>query len=140
MMKNLLFVCVENRARSQMAEGLAKHFLGADYEIFSAGSHPADRVHPTAVAAMAEIGIHIHDQKPKSFADVDMSRIDTVITLCAEEECPILPPHVRHLNWSLPDPGSGPTEHPEDVLRKFRKTRDEIRKRILDLRSENQMW
>jgi arsenate reductase len=138
-MKNLLFICVENRARSQMAEGLAKHFLGSEYEVYSAGSRPAERVHPMAVAVMAEIGIHIHEQKPKAIDDIDLKQIDTVITLCAEEECPVLPGHVRVLSWALPDPAGGGTA-PEELIRRFRKIRDEIRRRILELRAANKTW
>jgi len=123
-----------------MAEGLAKHFLGSEYDVFSAGSRPAERIHPMAIAVMAEIGIHIHDQKTKTIDSVDLTKIDTVITLCAEEECPVLPTHVQRHSWPMSDPATSPTAHPEDVIRKFRKVRDEIRKRILDLRASSQTW
>ena len=62
----VLFICVENRARSQMAEGLARHFLGHKFDVLSAGSSPADQIHPMAVAVMAEIGIDISGQHPKA--------------------------------------------------------------------------
>lgn len=138
-MKNILFVCVENRARSQIAEGLARHFVGHQYDFFSAGSRPADRVHPMATAVMAEIGIDISKQKPKSIQDIDLTKIDTVITLCAEEECPVLPPHVKRLNWAMKDPAQA-DEQTESQMRRFRKIRDQIREKVLTLRASDQTW
>ena len=90
---NILFLCVANSARSQMAEGLAKSMLGQGHNIQSAGSIPSGEVHPNAVIAMDEIGIDIRDQFSKSTDDLDKDFIDNLdyaITLCAEEVCPVL--------------------------------------------------
>lgn len=139
-MKSLLFICVENRARSQIAEGLARHFIGHQYDVFSAGSNPVDRVHPMAVAVMAEIGIDISSQRPKPLSSIDLSKIDTAIFLCDDKACPILPTHVRSVSWPITDPAEVQVEIPEDLLRKFRKVRDELRKRVLELRASDQTW
>ncbi len=138
-MNRILFICVENRARSQMAEGLARHFVGHQKEFFSAGSKPADRVHPMAVAVMAEIGIDISHQKPKRIEDIDLSKIDLVITHCAEEQCPVLPGNIPRQDWSLPDPAD---DNPTDIdqIKKFRKIRDAIRQKVLTLRAADQVW
>lgn len=131
-MKKILFICVKNRARSQMAEGLGRHFFGHQYDFFSAGSRPANRIHPMAVAVMAEIGIDITSQKPKSIDDVDPSKMDLIITLCAEEECPILPPQVKHQDWSMSDPSTEASGN-SSQLSKFRKIRDAIKHKVLKL-------
>ena len=91
---NILFLCVANSARSQMAEGLAKSMLGKNHNIQSAGSTPSGEVHINAVIAMDDIGIDIRDQHSKSTEDLDkefLDNLDYAITLCAEEVCPILP-------------------------------------------------
>lgn len=138
-MKSILFICVENRARSQIAEGLARHFIGHQYEVHSAGSRPAERVHPMAKAVMAEIGIDISNQKPKSISDIDIKKIDIVIALCEEENCPTLPSHTKKLNWKIKDPAAG-DDLPATQIRKFRKIRDEIRQKVLALRAADQVW
>ncbi len=139
-MKSILFVCVENRARSQIAEGLARHFVGSQYDIFSAGSKPGDRVHPMATAVMAEIGIDISKQKPKSLDTISLERIDLVITLCEEEECAVLPPHAKRLFWQIKDPVTHAEDQTAAMMRKFRKVRDELRQKILTLRAAEQAW
>ena len=104
---NILFLCVGNSARSQMAEGLAKEMLGSKYTIKSAGSMPSGSVHPNAVLAMNEIGIDISDQYSKSIKDLDddfMNNLDFVITLCAEEICPILNNDAKKIHWMNEDP------------------------------------
>lgn len=101
-MKRILFLCVANSARSQMAEGLARRLLGPRAEVMSAGSQPAT-VNPYAIEVMGEIGIDITGQRSKSVDEVDPSSVDLVVTLCAEEVCPILPGRVRRLRW--PDRG-----------------------------------
>jgi arsenate reductase len=91
---NILFLCVANSARSQMAEGLAKSMFGKEHNIQSAGSIPSGEVHPNAIIAMDDIGIDIRDQYSKSTDDLDKDFIDNLdyaITLCAEEVCPVLP-------------------------------------------------
>ena len=102
-MKRILFLCVANSARSQMAEGLARQILGERAEVSSAGSDPAP-VNPHAVEAMAEIGIDITGQHSKSVDTIDLSGLDLVVTLCAEEVCPILPGHVKRMHWPIADP------------------------------------
>ncbi len=105
-MKRILFLCVANSARSQMAEGLARHILGEEAEISSAGSDPA-QVNPHAVEAMAEIGIDITRQYAKSVDTIELSGLDLVVTLCAEEVCPVLPGHVQRMHWPIADPAAG---------------------------------
>lgn len=139
-MKSLLFICVENRARSQIAEGLARHFIGHQYNVYSAGSQPTDRVHPMAVAVMAEIGVDISSQKPKPITSLDLTKIDTAIFLCEDDACPVLPTNIQKLRWPTTDPTEAQVETPEDLLRKFRKVRDELRKRVLSLRASDQTW
>jgi arsenate reductase len=130
-MKRILFLCVANSARSQMAEGLARKMLGSDVEVLSAGSRPS-KVNPYAIEAMSEIGIDIAGHKSKSVDDVDPSSVDTVITLCADEVCPILPGRVQRLHWPIPDPASDdPAISAEDLRRRFRVARDEVEARIL---------
>ena len=103
---NILFLCVANSARSQMAEGLAKSMLGSEHNIQSAGSIPSGEVHPHAVIAMDEIGIDIRDQYSKSTVDLDKNFIDSLdfaITLCAEEVCQILTTSAKNLQWMNED-------------------------------------
>ena len=106
---NILFLCVANSARSQMAEGLAKSMLGNKHNIQSAGSIPSGEIHPYAIQAMDDIGIDIRDHNSKSINDLDdhfFNNLDYVITLCAEEACPSLHAKVKILNWGLEDPAN----------------------------------
>lgn len=131
-MTRILFLCVANSARSQMAEGLARHLLGNRAHVQSAGSRP-QKVNPYAIAAMDEIGIDIRGQSAKSVDSIDPTSIDLVITLCAEEVCPILPGRVQRLHWPIADPASDdPSLTPEDLMARFRAARDQIRARIED--------
>src|SRR6187431_2471955 len=93
----LVFLCVANSARSQMAEGLARNLFGDRVQVQSAGSQPS-RVNPHAIAVMAEIGINILTQTSKSIDDVDIQQADLVITLCADEVCPVVPGSVERLH------------------------------------------
>ncbi len=136
---HILFLCVQNSARSQMAEGLTRHLMSHKFEVTSAGSSPAKRVHPMAIAAMAEIGIDISHQKPKSIDSINLERMDVVILLCAEEFCPTLPDSVPKESWHLPDPAAATGPH-TDQLRRFRKIRDELKHRILQMNSSNQTF
>ena len=89
---NILFLCVGNSARSQIAEGLAKSMMGSEHNIQSAGSQPSGSVHQNAISTMKEIGIDISNYESKSLEDIDkdfMNDVDYIITLCAEEFCPI---------------------------------------------------
>jgi len=104
---NILFLCVANSARSQMAEGLAKSMLGTSHDIRSAGSTPSGEVHPNAILAMNEVGIDISDHKSKSIDHLEeyfMNNLDYVITLCAEEICPVLSSNAESLHWANEDP------------------------------------
>ena len=106
---NILFLCVANSARSQMAEGLAKSIFGKEHNIQSAGSIPSGEVHPNAVIAMDDIGIDIRNQHSKSTDDLDKDFIDNLdfaITLCAEEVCPVLPSKAESLHWMNEDPAN----------------------------------
>ena len=129
-MTRILFLCVANSARSQMAEGLARQLLGAHIEVMSAGSRPS-RVNPHAMAAMAEIDLDISHQHSKSVDTIDPTSIDMVITLCAEEVCPILPGRVKRLHWPIQDP-AGDTNglSSDEILTRFRSARDQIKARL----------
>lgn len=130
-MKRILFLCVANSARSQMAEGLARHVFGERADVLSAGSNPAP-VNPHAVEAMAEIGIDITGQHSKSVDTIDLSGLDLVVTLCAEEVCPVLPKQVRRLHWPITDPAAQDTGEPRarEQQRRFRAARELIHKEI----------
>jgi arsenate reductase len=125
----VLFLCVANSARSQMAEGIARQLAGGRIAIQSGGSVPS-RVHPLAVRALAEIGIDASGQRSKSVDEVDRAGVGTVITLCAEEVCPVYLGAARRLHWPLADP-AGPGASEAAGLERFRVVRDELRQRIL---------
>ena len=129
---NILFLCVANSARSQMAEGLAKSMLGKNHNIQSAGSTPSGEVHINAVIAMDDIGIDISDQHSKSTEDLDkefLDNLDYAITLCAEEVCPILPSKAESLHWMNEDPAND--SYSEKQLKaSFSNTRDNLFKLI----------
>ena len=129
--RSLLFLCVANSARSQMAEGLARHLLGPAVRVQSAGSTPS-RVNPLAIEVMREIGIDLTGHAAKSVDTIDPATVDTVITLCAEEVCPVFLGKARRLHWGLPDPAAVAGDEAER-LAAFRVTRDELRRRIAAL-------
>lgn len=134
-MKGLLFLCVSNSARSQMAEGIARSLVSPGVRVWSAGSKPA-QVRPEAVAVLREIGIDISGYRSKAVTEVPAAEIDTVITLCAEEVCPVFFGGARRLHWALPDPAAA--EGPEgERLAAFRTTRDELRRRIAAVLAES---
>jgi arsenate reductase len=129
----ILFLCVANSARSQMAEGLARYLFGTDAEILSAGSRPS-KVNPYAIEVMSEIGIDIRNHHSKSVDEVDAGSADLVVTLCADEVCPVLPGRVKRLHWPIPDPASDdPSLTPDQMRARFRTARDDIRARISQL-------
>lgn len=126
----ILFLCVANSARSQMAEGLARALLGDRAQVQSAGSRPS-RVNPHAIEVMREIGIELTGQHSKSVEAIDPADIDTVITLCAEEVCPVFLGRARRLHWPIDDPASDdPALTPDELRARFRRARDEIRARL----------
>lgn len=124
----ILFLCVANSARSQMAEGLARARFGDTLRVQSAGSDAAG-VNPLAGKVLAELGIDISAQTSKTVDKIDPATVDTVVTLCAEEVCPVYLAKARRLHWPLPDPTAGGGSEEEQVER-FRKTRDELKRRI----------
>lgn len=133
-MKNkqrILFLCVANSARSQMAEGLARELLGDRAKVMSAGSQPAT-VNPWAIKAMAEVGIDVSGHHSKSVEEFDPADLDLVITLCAEEVCPALPTGVEHLHWPIPDPAvdDKAAVPDEEILNRFRAARDTLWKKL----------
>jgi thioredoxin type arsenate reductase len=128
MPKGILFLCVANSARSQMAEGIARSLAPSGVKVWSAGSRPAS-VRPEAIAVLKEIGIDISGHRSKAVAEIPTSEVDTVITLCGEEECPVFPGRVQRLHWGLPDPAAV-VGSKEEVLTAFRKMRDELSQRI----------
>ena len=130
---NILFLCVANSARSQMAEGLARHHY-SNFNIQSAGSNPS-QVNPFAIEAMREKGIDITSHTSKSVKDIDISKVDLVITLCAEEVCPVLSTETKRLHWPIEDPAGHQGSH-EDQLNRFRVARDSIEDKILELKKE----
>ncbi len=128
-------MCVANSARSQLAEGLAKH-LFPDAEIESAGSNPG-KLNPFAIQAMNEIGIDISAHYSKSVIDLNpnfVNNLDYVITLCAEEVCPVIITKAKRLHWPFPDPaGNGSNE---ELVERFRHARNDIRKRLQEFHTE----
>lgn len=134
----ILFMCVANSARSQLAEGLAKKIFGDTAQIESAGSAPK-AVNQFAKRVLQEIGVDISSHHSKLVEHLDprfLVDLDYVITLCAEEVCPILPSQTaKKLHWPFPDPaGQGGTE--EEELNRFRDTRDAIKEAIVDFRDK----
>jgi arsenate reductase len=119
---SVLFVCVHNAGRSQMAAGYLQHLAGDRVEVLSAGSQPAAHVNPVAVAAMAEEGIDIAAEQPKLLSDTAVRSADVVITMGCGDACPFYPGK-RYEDWELDDPAG---QGIEDV----RPIRDEIRGRV----------
>jgi arsenate reductase len=128
--RSVLFLCVANSARSQIAEGLARSILGPKVRVQSAGSKPS-RVNPYAVEVMREIGIDLASHASKAVDTIEPSTVDMVITLCAEEVCPVFLGKVRRLHWPIADPASDdPGITRDESLTRFRTARDQIRTRI----------
>jgi len=126
----ILFLCVANSARSQMAEGLARALFGDRLAVQSAGSQPS-RVNPYAVEVMRELGIDISAHHSKSVDTIDPATVGTVITLCAEEVCPVFLGPMRRLHWPIADAASDdPTLTRDQHLARFRTARDQLRGRL----------
>ena len=123
-MANLLFLCVANSVRSQMAEGFASAWFGGPVSVRSAGSQPTF-LHPMVVRVMAELGIDISYQCPKGIDTIDLEGVDVVITLCAEEVYPVLSGSTKQLNWPILDPVH-PCVSSNEEINYFREARDEI--------------
>jgi arsenate reductase len=130
---SVLFLCVANSARSQMAEGLARDLFGDAVRVQSAGSSPT-RVNPFAVRAMAELGIDLGTHTSKSVETIDPGSVDLVVTLCAEEVCPVFLSNAPRMHWPLQDPDrKDPDLTDEERLRHFRAARDDIRAHLARL-------
>lgn len=126
--RHFLFLCVGNSARSQMAEGIARSLAPEGVRVDSAGSVPT-AVHPRAVRVLAEIGIDISGHRSKGVGSIDIPSVDAVVTLCAEEVCPVFPGKVPRLYWGLPDPVWIDGDE-EEKTAAFRGVRDELRRRL----------
>ncbi len=122
---SVLFLCVANSARSQMAEGLARKRFGDTMRVQSAGSEPS-QVNPYAVEVMREVGVDLSTHHSKSVDTIDPASVDTVITLCAEEVCPVFLGKATRLHWPLPDPASKTPLPREELLARFRAARDRL--------------
>lgn len=126
----ILFLCVANSARSQMAEGLARMLFGDRVRVQSAGSEPTV-VDPYAIEVMRELGVDIGTQRSKSVQAIDETAVGTVVTLCAEATCPVFLGKARRLHWAIPDPASkDPSLSRDEMLARFRAARDQIRGRL----------
>jgi len=126
--RHVLFLCVANSARSQMAEGVGREIARPGVRVSSAGSEPS-QVRPQAVEALEEIGIGADSHRSKSFDDFQDDGVDCVITLCAEENCPVWLGDAWRVHWALPDPAAA-TGSDEEILDSFRRVRDELVKRL----------
>jgi arsenate reductase len=118
-----------------MAEGIARSLILPGVKIWSAGSRPTS-VRPEAIAVLQEIGIDISGHRSKSITEIPSSEVDTVITLCGEEECPVFLGNAQRLHWGLSDPAAAAGSE-TDRLSAFRETRNELRQRIAELFREN---
>lgn len=133
-MKSILFLCVANSARSQMAEGLARSLFGDRVRVQSAGSAPS-KVNPYAIEVMKEKGVDLTTHASKAVDTIDPASVDTVITLCAEEVCPVFLGQATRLHWPLEDPaGNDPALTREQMLQRFRHARDLIEAKLKTLR------
>jgi arsenate reductase len=121
-MANVLFVCLHNAGRSQMSRALFERAAAGRHSARSAGTTPAERVHPEVVEAMAELGIDVAGERPTLLGDADAEWADVVVTMGCGDECPYIPGR-RYLDWELPDPKGRP-------LAEVRATRDEIATRV----------
>jgi arsenate reductase len=121
-MANVLFVCLHNAGRSQISEALFARAAEGRHEARSAGTEPAERVHPEVAEAMAELGIDLDGRTPRKLARSDAEWADVVVTMGCGDECPYIPGK-RYVDWDLPDPRGRPIEE-------VRATREEIGRRV----------
>ena len=124
----VLYLCVHNAGRSQMAAGWTRHLGGDRVRVLSGGSQPADSINPVAVDAMREVGVDIADQAPQPWTDETLGAADVVVTMGCGDTCPVVP-GTRYLDWELADPaGKG--------IEEVRPVRDEIERRVRGLLDE----
>ena len=124
--RGYLFLCVANSARSQLAEGIARSLAPPEVWIGSGGSEPS-QVRPEAIQVLAEIGIDISGHRSKSLDEAPRDRVEVVVTLCAEEVCPVWLGQAHRVHWGLPDPAAVEGDGGLDA---FRATRDELLRRL----------
>ena len=124
----VLFLCVHNAGRSQMAAGWLRHLAGDRIQVLSGGSAPAETINPAAVAAMAEVGIDISEQMPKPWTDETLGAADVVVSMGCGDTCPVIPGK-RYLDWELEDPAGKGVEA-------VRPIRDDIGERVRGLMQE----
>jgi len=124
----VLFVCVHNAGRSQMAAALLEHHAGGRVRVRSAGTEPSDEIDPNVVAAIAERGLDVAAARPRGLRDDDLREADVVITMGCGDACPVVP-GTRYLDWDLPNPAGRP-------LAEIRPIRDDIERRVVDLLRE----
>jgi arsenate reductase (thioredoxin) len=127
-MRRVLFVCVQNAGRSQIAQALFERTADGRHEARSAGSRPAEQVHPEVVEVMQELGIDVAGRTPRLLDHADLEWADNVVTMGCGDECPVVPGK-RYEDWELPDPAGRPLEE-------VRAIRDEIAERVGSLVSE----
>ncbi len=128
--RRVLFLCTANSARSQIAEGLARHLGGERLEVASAGAEPSS-VHPLAIEVMAERGVDISGQRSQPLTDFVDLPFDDVVTVCdrAAARCPVFPGPARRHHWSMPDPAAAPEAQ---RLEAFREVREALETRLRD--------
>lgn len=124
----VLFVCVHNAGRSQMAAALLEHHAAARVRVRSAGTSPSAEINPNVVEAMAERGLDVSTARPKGLREDDVREVDVVITMGCGDACPVVP-GTRYLDWDLPDPAG-------KTIAEVRPIRDDIERRVLDLLRE----
>lgn len=127
-MPGVLFLCVHNAGRSQMAAGWLGELAGDRVRVLSAGSDPSDEVNPAAVAVMAEVGIDISATKPQRWSEEMISSVDVVVTMGCGDSCPYVP-GVRYTDWEVADPAGWSVEN-------IRPVRDDIKNRVETLLAE----
>jgi protein-tyrosine-phosphatase len=127
-MSHVLFVCLHNAGRSQMSQALFEHAADGKHTAASAGTTPAQRVHPEVIEAMAELGVDLSDRRPQKLTRELAEQADVVVTMGCGDACPYIPGK-RYIDWDLPDPKGRP-------LAEVRATRDEIARRVEQLQAE----
>jgi arsenate reductase len=133
---SILYLCTGNSCRSQMAEGWSRQLGGDDFSVESAGIE-AHGKNPRAIAVMQEAGVDISAQESTIVSDEMLRRAGIVVTVCghADEQCPVLPPGVKKIHWPLSDPARA-TGSEEEIMAEFRMTRNEVRRRVASLHSQ----
>jgi arsenate reductase len=126
--RHILFLCVQNSVRSQLAEGIARFLAPPGVTVSSAGSSPAF-VRPQAIQVLKEVGVDISGHRSKPIEEIDAASVDAVVTLCAEEVCPVFLGNAVRLHWGLSDPAKAPGDEAAR-LNAFRATRDELFRRM----------